>query len=59
MYNRYINTKRDFHLINEHTNDIEQLIINAQFANEEDKQKVIDCSRKTFLNQWKKRGQQK
>ncbi len=59
MYNRYINAKRDFHLMNEHTNDIEQLIINAQFANEEDKQKVIDWARKTFFNQWKKRGQQK
>ncbi len=59
MYNRYINAKRDFHLMNEHTNDIEQLIINAQFANEEDKQKVIDWVRKTFFNQWKKRGQQK
>jgi len=58
MYNRYINVKRDFHLMNEHTNDIEKLIINAQFDNEEDKQKVIDWARKTFFNQWKRRGQQ-
>ena len=59
MYNRYINTKRDFYLMNEHTNDIEKLIINAQFDNEEDKQKVIDWARKTFFNQWKRKGQQK
>ena len=58
MYNRYINVKRDFHLMNDHTNDIKKLIINAQFDNEEDKQKVIDWARKTFFNQWKKRGQQ-
>lgn len=59
MYNRYINAKRDFYLMNEHTNDIEKLIINAQFDNEEDKQKVIDWARKTFFNQWKRKGQQK
>jgi hypothetical protein len=56
MYNRYINIKRDFTLINEHTNDIEILIRNAQFDNEEDKEKVIDWVRKTFFNQWKQKG---
>tara|TARA_Y100001938_G_C7839531_1_gene305409 strand:+ start:383 stop:562 length:180 start_codon:yes stop_codon:yes gene_type:complete len=59
MYNRYINVKRDFHLMNEYANNIEKLIINAQFDNEEDKQKVIDWARKTFFNQWKRKGQQK
>ena len=58
MYNRYINVTKDFEKMNEHTSKIEPLIRNAKFNSEEDKEKVIDWSRETFFNQWKRKGKQ-
>ena len=58
MYNRYINVTKDFAKMNKHTSEIEPLIRNAKFNSEEDKEKVIDWSRETFFNQWKRKGEQ-
>jgi len=53
MYNRYINTKKDFSKQNEHANLIEPAIRNAKFESEEEKEMVLNWARKTFFNQWK------
>ena len=54
--NRYFNISKDFTALNNFENEIMPIINEAKFNSKEDKEKVINWSRKTFFNQWKKRG---
>ncbi len=55
-YNRYLDTRKDFTKLNEYANEMEPLLVEAEFESEEDKEKVIDWVRETFFNQWKQSG---
>ena len=57
MFNRYCNTKKDFNLLNEHTNKIEPIIRKAKFKNKKEQELILNYVHKIFFNQWKtKRG---
>ena len=59
MYNRYFNIRKDFSEINNFENEIMPIFNKTKFNSKEDKEKVINWSRKTFSNQWKQKGVRK
>tara|TARA_R100000995_G_C3481454_1_gene124182 strand:- start:1642 stop:1821 length:180 start_codon:yes stop_codon:yes gene_type:complete len=59
MINRYFNISKDFNTLNDFENEIMPIINEAKFNSKEDKEKVINWSRKTFFNQWKQRGERR
>ena len=56
MFNRYCNTKKDFHLLNEHANIINPIIRKAKFKNKEEQELILNYVRKIFFNQWKQKA---
>ena len=59
MMNRYFNISKDFTALNNFENEIMPIINKAKFNSKEDKEKVINWSRKTFNNQWKQKGERR
>jgi len=55
MFNRYMDTNKDFTKINEHENSIMPIIDSAKFKTEEEKQLILKYVNEIFFNQWKAR----
>ena len=55
MFNRYCNTKKDFSLLNEHTNLINPIIRKAKFKNKKEQELILNYVHKIFFNQWKQK----
>ena len=56
MFNRYCDTKKDFNLLNEHSNFINPIIRKAKFKNKKEQELILNYVHKIFFNQWKQRG---
>ena len=59
MMNRYFYISKDSTALNNFENEIMPIINKAKFNSKEDKEKVINWSRKTFNNQWKQKGERR
>tara|TARA_R110000822_G_C15107431_1_gene472579 strand:- start:37 stop:213 length:177 start_codon:yes stop_codon:yes gene_type:complete len=55
MFNRYCDVKKDFSLLNEHTNLINPIIKKAKFKNKKEQELILNYVHKIFFNQWKKK----